>query len=75
MAEGFYPKGGNEPLHMVLLGDRIEHKLMPGFVMTVRDIEPCQASPGRDEPHSQFQITDPDGNTDWLCAYDVRRAT
>ena len=54
-------------------GDRIEHELVPGFIMTIEDVEACEQTGGRDEPHLQFQITDPDGNTDWLCAWDVRR--
>ena len=52
----------------------IEHKLMPGFTMTVLDTRRCETGPGREEAHDQYKITDPDGNADWLCAYDVRRA-
>ena len=54
-------------------GDRIEHEYLPGFRMTVEDVEPCETDGTRNEPHLMFQITDPDGNTDWLCAWDVRR--
>ena len=55
------------------IGDRIEHELMPGFTMTVEDAKPCETDSNRSEPHLQYQITDPVGNTDWLCAYDVRK--
>jgi hypothetical protein len=55
-------------------GDRIEHELMPGFVMTVENAQPCETDGTRNEPHQRYQITDPDGNTDWLCAYDVQKA-
>ena len=54
-------------------GDKIEHELVPGFTMTVEDTQPCETDGTRNEPHQQYQITDPDGNTDWLCAYDVRK--
>ena len=23
-------------------------------------------------PHSRYKIIDPEGNKDWLCAYDIR---
>ena len=69
-----YPPEDSQPLQGALIGDPIEHKLMPGFPMLVEEVEPCETGPGRDEPHSQYQITDPEGNTDWLCAYDVVRA-
>lgn len=55
-------------------GDKIEHRLMSGFTMTVEDAEPCEDStPGRSEPHLMYQVTDPEGNTDWLCAHDVQK--
>jgi hypothetical protein len=53
------------------VGDEIEHDLMPGLVMTVEDTQPCETDGSRSEPHRQYQVTDPDGNEDWLCAYDV----
>jgi hypothetical protein len=56
-------------------GARIEHTLMPGFTMTVLDAKPCETDGTRPEPHQQYQVTDPDGNRDWLCAYDVREVT
>jgi hypothetical protein len=56
------------------IGDRIEHKLMPGFAMTVKAIDACRPDPTRPAQHSQYKITDPEGNEDWLCAYDVRAA-
>ena len=59
-------------------GDKIEHELMPGWTMTVEDAEPCEgrrSADTRDEPHQCYQVTDPDGNTDWLCAFDVRKVS
>lgn len=69
-----YPPEDSQPAQDVSLGQRIEHKLMPGFVMEVNGIKVCETGPGREEPHMQYKITGPDGNTDWLCAYDVRKA-
>jgi hypothetical protein len=54
-------------------GDVIEHKLMPGFTMTVEDARDCETDSNRPEPHLAYKITDPEGNEDWLCAYDVQR--
>jgi hypothetical protein len=56
------------------VGDKIEHDLIPGFVMTVEDVKPCHPDGTRLLEHSQFQVTDPEGTTDWLCAYDVHPA-
>lgn len=61
------------PAHGLSHGDKIEHDLMPGFVMTVEDIAPCEIDGTRPEGHAKYKITDPDGNEDWLCAYDVHR--
>lgn len=48
-------------------GDSIEHKLLPGFVMEVLEVEPC------DPPdHPSYRIVDPEGHSDWLCSKDVR---
>jgi hypothetical protein len=57
-------------------GAVIEHVLMPSFRMTVQAVASCEPDPraGRPGPHSQYKVTDPDGNEDWLCAYDVREA-
>ena len=55
------------------VGDKIEHELMPGFTMTVQDVGTCEVDSVRHEPHKWYQITDPEGNTDWLCGYDVKR--
>lgn len=66
-----YPPEDDHP-HEAKVGDRIEHKLIPGFVMTVQDARDCETDFARSEPHQQYQITGPDGNTDWVCAYDVR---
>ena len=56
------------------LGDKIEHDLMPGFVMEIQAVEPCETDGNRSEEHAKFRITDPGGDQDWLCAYDVHRA-
>jgi len=60
--------------HRAAVGGRIEHTLMPGFVMTVQDVRRCETDSGRPELHDAYKVTDPDGNEDWLCAYDVRAA-
>ena len=54
-------------------GDKIEHRLMPGFTMPVLEAKPCETDGNRSGPHQKYRITDPDGNTDWLCAYDVQK--
>lgn len=54
-------------------GDIIEHRLMPGYPMPVEDMRPCETDYNRPEPHLAYRVTDPDGNTDWLCAFDVQR--
>jgi hypothetical protein len=69
---GMYLPGDSQPLHDAAIGDRIEHKLVPGFPMAIQAIEPCETDGARSQPHSQYQVTDPEGNTDWLCAYNVR---
>ena len=51
-------------------GDMIEHNLMPGFRMRVEAVEPCETP-----DHSQFKITDPEGQMDWLCERDVRKVS
>jgi hypothetical protein len=57
------------------LGDKIEHDLMPGFVMAIKGVGTCETDGARSEPHARYKITDPGGNEDWLCAYDVHPAT
>ena len=54
-------------------GDRIVHVLLTGFSMPVEAVEPCEMSSTRSEPHNKYKITDPEGNEDWLCAWDVRK--
>ena len=66
-----YPPGDDQP-HHAEVGDRIEHKLMPGFAMVIQAAQECETDGSRSEPHRQYMITDPDGNVDWLCAYDVQ---
>jgi hypothetical protein len=70
-----YPPEDSKPLHGAKPGEQVEHKLMPGFAMTVLDTARCETDSARPETHDQYKITDPDGNEDWLCAYDVRAAT
>ena len=53
------------------IGDEIEHDLMPGFVMKIQGVGPCETDGARPEKHSTFKITDPEGEEDWLCGYDV----
>lgn len=55
-------------------GHAIAHDLMPGFTMTVLNTRPCEISSTRPEPHLAYEVIDPEGNPDWLCAYDVHRA-
>jgi hypothetical protein len=54
-------------------GEKIEHRLMPGFTMTVLDTQECETDANRPEPHPAYKVTDPEGNEDWLCAGDVQR--
>ena len=54
-------------------GDKIERKLMPGFVMTVEETAPCETDGARPHDHLKYRITDPEGEPDWLCAEDVQR--
>ena len=56
-------------------GDTIEHHLMPGFTMAVLDTRDCETDGTRPEPHLAYKVTDPEGNEDWLCAYDARRVS
>jgi hypothetical protein len=51
---------------------RIEHQYMPGFVMPVLGHRDCETDGTRPEPHVAFKVVDPEGNEDWVCAYDVR---
>jgi hypothetical protein len=59
------------PARGVRTGDRIEHDLLPGFVMKVRGFKSCETDGARPEAHDQYLITDPEGSDDWLCGYDV----
>lgn len=54
-------------------GDTIEHRLMPGFTMTVKDTRPRETDPNRPEEHLAYKVTDPEGNDDWLCGHDVQK--
>lgn len=55
---------------MINVGDRIEHKLMPGFPMEVLEVQPCNGEPYGS--HNAFRVIDPEGNPDWLCEHDVK---
>jgi len=59
------------PPTVAVVGDTIEHELMRGFPMKVEAVSPCESDWNRDTPHSKYAVTDPEGNTDELCAYDV----
>ena len=63
--------GTQTPASGIKAGGKIEHDLMPGFVMAVREVKPCETDWNRAEAHDQYLITDPEGNDDWLCAFDV----
>jgi len=67
-------KDMTEPVKNLTTGDKIEHDLMPGFVMEIQGVRVCETDGGRPELHDAYKVTDPDGNTDWLCAFDVHRA-
>ena len=69
-----YPPEDSSPLHGVKPGDRIMHKMVPGFPVTVLEVAPCETDAARPEPHDQYRVLDPDSNPDWLCAYDVTSA-
>jgi hypothetical protein len=60
---------------LVKPGAIIEHNLMPGFRMTVQAIRPCETDANRPVAHQAYQVTDPDGNEDWLCAADVHEVS
>lgn len=48
------------------VGDPVEHRLMPGRVMTVLNVRDCEQDPGQ-PPHKAYEVTGPDGRNDWLC--------
>jgi hypothetical protein len=60
----------NEPKSSIGVGDKIRHKHMPGFVMEVLAVEPCD---GAITEHDSYKIVDPEGNEDWVCAHDVQK--
>lgn len=65
--------GTQAPATGIAVGDRLEHDLMPGFVMKAEAVKPCETDGARPDAHDQYQVTDPEGSTDWLCAYDVSK--
>lgn len=66
--------GTTTPAKEIGPGDEIEHDLMPGFVMQVHAVKACETDGARSEAHASYKVTDPEGNEDWLCAYDVHPA-
>ena len=67
--------GTTAPAKNVSIGDEIEHDLMPGFVMKVLSLGPCETDSARAEAHDMYEVIDPEGYYDWLCAYDVHPVT
>ncbi len=68
-----YPPGQDQPAGNVGVGHYIEHKLLPGYLMRVKAVSQCEVDSSRPKPHNRYNITDPEGNDDWLCGYDVRK--
>jgi len=54
-------------------GDIIEHRLMPGFTMTVLETRDCKAEAPFRDPHLAYRVTDPGGNDVWLCGHEVQK--
>lgn len=61
---------GTAPARAVV-GDTIECDFVPGFRTEVLAGEPCETDAHRTEAHNRYQVIDPEGNKDWLCAYEV----
>jgi hypothetical protein len=59
------------PAKGIGLGQWIEHDLLPGFAMEVQGVRTCETDGARPEEHAAYKVTDPEGQADWLCAYDV----
>lgn len=67
--------GHDQTMERIEVGDVIEHRLVPGLQMEVLDVMPCPNDPPLPllpEPHDSYQVRDPEGQLDWLCAHDVR---
>ena len=45
---------------------------MTGYPMEVQETRACETDGARPSLHKAYRVTDPDGNEDWLCAYDVQ---
>lgn len=56
------------------IGDVLDHRDIPGFRMIVRAVLPCEQHDQADVPHNQYGVRDPEGQPDWICGYDVKRA-
>jgi hypothetical protein len=54
-----------------VVGQQIEHNDLPGFRMEILETASCEQDAARPESHHRYRITDPEGQQDWLCAYDV----
>jgi hypothetical protein len=70
-----YPPEDNAPLRDAAPGDRIEHKMLPGFAVTVQEVRPCEGgiTTDQDGPHSEYLVINPEGDPEWLCGRDVRK--
>ncbi len=68
-----YPPGQEQPATGINAGDRVEHRLLPGYLMRVKDIAPCEMDSARPQAHSKYNVRDPAGNRYWVCACDVRK--
>lgn len=50
-------------------GDMIQFKGLP-FKMKIRGVRTCEAE-HKKKSHVAYKITDPEGQTDWVCERDV----
>lgn len=50
------------------VGETIQHKLWPGFTMTVLDVKDCDGLFVFSDGHAMYQAFDPEMNPEWFCA-------
>ena len=62
-----------QPVEGFEVGKTVEHRLMPGFRMVVQDGKPCETDAAHPVPHPAYLVTDPEGEDDWVCHYDVQK--
>lgn len=55
-------------------GDWIAYDRKPAIRMMVQAVKTCDLTPAGTEPHHAYQVTDPSGETDWVCALDVHHS-